>query len=85
MGQEISVVVSDTIEVTDSAQWQTHREYYQKNLKVLTVVIGITVISPFLGLVLVGWVGILVGLALGGITYWIGPWASTKIVEIRHG
>jgi len=30
-------------------------------------------------------VGVVVGLVLGGIAYWIGPWASTKIIEIHHG
>jgi len=84
-GREIVVVANDTIQVSDSARWQTRREYYQKNTKVLAVVIGITVVSPFVGLIIVGWFGVIVGLILGGIAYWIGPWASTKIVEIHHG
>ena len=83
--REISAVVNETVEIADSVRWETRREYYQKNPKVLAVVIGITVVSPFLGLVLLGWVGVVVGLLLGTIAYWIGPWASTKIVEIHHG
>jgi hypothetical protein len=78
-------VLIDTIKVTDSVRWQTRREYYQKNPKVLAVVIGITVVSPFLGFVFAGWLGVVVGLVLGGIAYWIGPRASTKIIEIHHG
>jgi hypothetical protein len=85
VGREISVVLIDTIKVTDSVRWQTRREYYQKNPKVLAVVIGITVVSPFLGFVFAGWLGVVVGLVLGGIAYWIGPRASTKIIEIHHG
>lgn len=78
-------MVNETIAITDNVRWQTRREYYQKNPKILAVVIGVTVVCPFLGLVLVGWAGVVVGLVLGAIAYWIGPWASTTIVEIHHG
>ena len=84
-GREISVVATDTIELSDSTRWQTRREYYHKNPKVLAVVIGITFASPLLGLVVAGWVGVVIGLALSGVAIWIGPWASTKIIEIHHG
>ena len=49
------------------------------------MVIAITVVSPFLGLVLAGWVGLVVGLVLSGIAYFIGPLALTKIIEIERG
>jgi hypothetical protein len=44
-------------------------------------VIAITIISPFLGLIVIGPVGVVVGLALGGVSYWLGPKAATKIIE----
>jgi len=84
-GREISVVASESIEVSDRIRWVTRREYYQKNPKVLAIVIAITGLAPFLGLFLVGWAGVVAGLVLGGIAYLISPWASTKIIETNRG
>lgn len=63
---------------------ETRREYYQKNPKILAVVILITLISPFIGFFLTGPLGIIIGLMIGLLTYLIGPRASTKIIEIHH-
>jgi len=84
-GREISVVASESIKMSDSIRRETRREYYQKNPKVLAIVIAITVLAPFLGLFLVGWAGVVAGLVLGGIAYLIGPRASTKIIETNRG
>ena len=66
-------------------RWQTRREFYEKNPKILIAVILITVISSFLGLFLGGPVGVVIGLALGTITFFISPRAITKVVEKNHG
>ena len=68
-----------------SLSWQKRREFLEKRPGVLAVVIAITIVSPFLGLVLAGWVGVAVGLVLSGIAYFIGPSALTKIIEIERG
>lgn len=81
VGQNVHVVLSNSVVVTDSLSGEKRREYYQKNKKVLLVVIAITVISPFLGLVILGPLGVIVGLALGGVSYYLGPMAATKIIE----
>lgn len=51
----------------------------------LPVVIGITVGSPFLGLVFAGWVGVVVGLVIGLATFFMGLRAVTKIREVTRG
>jgi hypothetical protein len=50
----------------------------------LGAVIAITILSPFLGFVLVGPLGVVVGLALGGLAYYLGPKAITKVIEIKR-
>jgi predicted RNA-binding Zn-ribbon protein involved in translation (DUF1610 family) len=84
-GKNINVSIKETIKITSSLHWETRREYYQKHKGATAAVIAITVISPFIGLALVGPLGIIVGLALGSIAYYLGPKAATKIIEITKG
>ena len=62
----------------------TIREFYEKNRSVLWGVIGVTVVSPFLGLVVIGWVGVIAGLVLGAISFFLSPFAVTKVREIKE-
>jgi hypothetical protein len=84
-GKNINVSINETLNMTSSLHWERRREYYQKHKGASTAVIAITVISPFIGLALVGPLGIIVGLALGCIAYYLGPKAATKIIEITKG
>jgi len=84
-GRKFSIGVVEEINVVDRLTWEKRREFYEKKPWALTAVIGITFGAPFLGLVLVGWVGVVMGLALGAIAYWIGPFAVTKVREIERG
>ncbi|RLI01199.1 hypothetical protein DRO38_05440 [Candidatus Bathyarchaeota archaeon] len=84
-GREIIAIINEVITISDSMRWQTRREFYEKNPKILIAVILITVISSFLGLFLGGPVGVVIGLALGTITFFISPRAFTKVVEKNHG
>lgn len=59
--------------------------YYEKHKVLLPVVVGITLGSPFLGLVLAGWSGVVVGLAIGLLAFLLGLRAVTKVREIREG
>jgi len=83
-GRKIIATINEVLTISESMRWQTRREFYEKNPKTLIAVRLITVISPFLGLFLVGPVGVVIGLALGAIAYFIGPLAITKVVEILH-
>lgn len=85
MGKTVAIGLAGTIETAGRLSWQKRRESLQKRPGVLAVVITIAVASPFLGLVLAGWVGVVVGLVLSGIAYFIGPLALTKIIEIERG
>jgi hypothetical protein len=61
------------------------REYYEKHQVLLAVVTIVTVGSPFLGLVLAGWIGVAVGLLIDLTAFVVGFRAVTKVREIREG
>jgi ABC-type phosphate transport system permease subunit len=78
-------MINETFLVKDSLSWETRREYYEKHKGALGIVIAITVLSPFLGLVLAGPIGVALGLALGFLAYFLGPKAVTKVIEKTKG
>ncbi len=63
---------------------ETRREFYEKNPKIKFVVLTIAVLSPFLGLLVSGVVGLTIGLLLSLISYLLSPRAVTKIREIQR-
>lgn len=84
-GKKIGFTINRTLHFKRSLSWETRKEYYEKHKGALGVVIAITVASPFLGLVLVGPIGVVVGLAVGGLAYYLGPKAVTKVIEKTKG
>ena len=88
-GSEAQVVdlrVRDTISVSTHEQVTitTIREFYEQNRPVLWGVIAIAIISPFLGLVFIGCVGVLVGLGFAPASFFLSPYAITKVWEIKE-
>jgi len=81
----ISASVQDGICLSDSVGWISRREFYEKNQTLFIMIVAITIISPFIGLVLAGIPGIVVGLLLGAVSYILGPHATTKVREIEAG
>ena len=82
-GRRISVGVAGEIDFAGHVTWEKRREFYEKKPLARVAVIAITLGAPFLGLILVGWAGVIAGLVLGAVAYWIGPFASTKVREIE--
>ncbi len=82
-GKNISVSFEDKVSLSDS--FETRREFYEKNPKTLIAVKLITIISPFIGLFLVGLLGVVAGLLLGVMAYFLSPKAIKKVIEIRQG
>jgi hypothetical protein len=73
------------VRVHASLGWQHIHEYYERHKVLLPLVLVITVASPFLGLVLAGWPGVVVGLVVGLAAFLLGLRAVTKVREIREG
>ena len=84
-GRKISIGIAEEINFAGHLTWEKRRELYEKKPLALATVIIITLCAPFLGLVLIGWVGVIAGLALGVVTFWIGPFAITKVRDTEHG
>lgn len=84
-GKTITVDVCDSVKVSDSVRYTSIHEYYERNAGVFVIAIIVTVASSFLGLFLVGLAGVFAGLALGAISFFLGPKAATKVREITHG
>ena len=84
-GKLVKLTLQDTIAVHSSLSRETRKKYYQKHKGALAAVIAIAILSPFLGLVLAGPFGVVIGLVLSGLSYFLGPRAVTKIIEITKG
>lgn len=85
LGKKISLILTETLGLKDSIKWEKRREFFEENPKIKWLIIAITIGSPFLGLVLFGIVGVVIGLVLGGLSYLLGPYAVTKVREIERG
>jgi hypothetical protein len=84
-GKKIDITINETLLLRDSLKWETRKEYYEKHKGALGIVIAITVLSPFLGLVLAGPIGVALGLVLSVLAYFLGLKAVTKVIEKTKG
>lgn len=84
-GKKIAVEIKETIRLKASLNWERRREFFEANPKIKWLIIAITFGSPSLGLILSGLVGLVIGLSLGLLSYWLGPLAVTKVREIERG
>ena len=64
--------------------WTRAREYWEKRPLPLLTVIVLTIGSPFLGLFLAGWVGVVVGLVISIAAFAGGIFAITRVREITR-
>jgi len=85
VGKKISLTLTETLTFKDSLNWESRREFFEGNPKIKWLIIAITIGSPFLGLVIVGLLGVVIGLVLGIVSYLLGPYAVTKVREIERG
>jgi hypothetical protein len=61
------------------------REFYERHPVLFPLALALTFGAPFLGLVLAGWAGVLVGLVLSGLCFLAGLRGMTKVrQEIEH-
>lgn len=84
-GKKVKLTLQDAIPVHSSLRWETRREYYQKHRGSLVTVVAIAILSPFLGLVLAGPYGVVFGLGLSALSFYLGPRAITKVIEKTKG
>ncbi len=83
--KNIVVEINETVVLRDSLNWKRQREFYEKNPKIKWLIIVITLCSSLFGLIFSVVIGIIIGLSLGLLSYWLGPFAVTKVREIERG
>lgn len=83
--QSIFVSATNKMGLTDSVGWRSHREYYEKHPMAFAAVLFISVVSPFAGFFVDAVWGTVIGLVCSAVTFYLGPFVSTKVQEIRHG
>lgn len=59
-------------------------KYLKLHWPILSVVIVVTLGSPFLGLVMSGWRGVVVSLVIGLTTFFLSFYAGTRYERITH-
>ena len=84
-GKKSTVKIKGTIGFKGSLNWESRREFYEINHKIKCLIIAITFVSPLLGFILSGLVGVVIGLFFAFLSYWLGPLAVTKVREIKRG
>lgn len=84
--QVVELLVQESLPVSthEEVTITTIREFYEKNHPILWSVIAVTIVSPFVGFVLIGWLGVIVGLGLGATSLFLSPFAVTKVREIKE-
>jgi len=70
------------ITIKESLKREFRREFYEKNPIIKWLVFVIDFGSPFLGLILKGWVGVIVGLVFASLSHLLAPYAVIKVREI---
>jgi len=65
--------------------WERRREFWEVNWPWLILVGAISVTSPFIGLLIVGAWGVVVGFFIGIVEFVVGAYAIGKVREITRG
>jgi hypothetical protein len=84
-GKKIQATVSDDIDVEESVSWARTREFWEINWPWLILVAVISMASPFLGLLIAGIPGVVLGLVIGAVEFVAGLYAIGKVREITRG
>lgn len=86
-GKEIVVAIGTAIEVDEAlpVSWVKTREYLEKRPAPAILWAIVTLGSPFLGLVLVGWQGVIAGLLVSAAGVLLGYYSVIRVREIERG
>ncbi len=76
--------LTDTLSLRGSLALESRHEFYERRPWAIGLVVTVTFVSSLLGLFLTGWPGVIAGLFLGGLAYFLGPHAVIKVREITR-
>ena len=84
-GRAVSIGIAEEVDVANPVHWMKVKEYYEDNKGFHRAVTLLTFVPPFLGLLVAGWIRVIVSLPFSILAYFPGPKARTKIKEIEKG
>ncbi len=82
IGKKVFAEFSETIFLKDVLSSELRREFFEENSLIKWILIFISIVSPFLGLIISGWNGVLIGLVISIVNYVLGPYSIIKIREV---
>ena len=87
VGKKVHVHLSGAIEVSTalSVSWTKTREYYEKAPLLIVAWVTIAIASSAIGLILAGWIGVLISLVLSAAATLLGFRGLIKVREIERG
>ena len=81
--RQFPIDVHEHIDVSDTVEVWSYREYYRKHRVLLLMLFLLTIASAFVGLVFTGALGVIIGLVIGLGAFFLGPKAMIKVEERR--
>jgi len=84
-GRMVFLTLKESVTLKESLKWKVQKEFLEENPKIKWILIAITLVSPLIGLVLSGVIGVIIGIGLGILSLLLGPYAVIKVREIRGG
>lgn len=82
IGKNVYAKFNEVISLKDILNSELRREFFKENNIIKWILIFVSFGSPFLGLKISGWYGVLIGLILSLISYFLGPYSVIRIREI---
>jgi len=82
MGTDYKLEFKEKIHISDSLEIQKTHEFYKKNKTLFLIVLILSFGTPILGYFVTGIYGVIFGLVIGALTYFLSPYAVIKIREI---
>lgn len=84
-GMDRDVFVEDSFTISETFQYAKTREFWETRKLPLGISVGLGLGSPFLGLVIAGAPGVVVGVVIGVISLVMGFIGATKVRDTERG
>ena len=84
-GKTVQLGVASEFEIASSLSWEKQRESFKRKPWLMAFVWGVTIGSPFVGLLLGGFPGVIIGVVVGVGLLVLGRSAEINIREIERG
>jgi len=85
LARHFETTVIEEIGIKDFISWERKRTYIKKHRIIGAILLVLAFISPFIGYVFEGTLGIIIGLVISLASYFVGPYVAQKVTEIVGG